>query len=149
MDANGWLGLIEPATLHATRPGSPDRPAWTRLAVAALDTARLTGALTDREVATRMAHLCRALARHGAPETFDEALAPDRVARTCLALTGMTAAEASSTPWRPRAGDVAVMRALRRVRTLVAPAVALADQVEDAATRRELAAWADALPRLP
>jgi len=149
MDANGWLGLIEPATLHATAPRSPDRPAWTRLTVAALETARMTGALTGREVAARMAHLCRALARYGAPEAYDPALRPDRVARACLDVTGMTAAQAAATPWRLRAADVAVMRDLRRVRNVVAPAVALADRIEDTGTRRELAAWRAVLPRLP
>jgi hypothetical protein len=150
-DANWWLGVVEPATLHATRPEcpEPERRAWTRLAVTALETARATGGLSGREVAARMAHLCRALARYGPPEGFAPELRPERVARACLSVAGMTAAEAAATPWRPRAEDVAAMRDLRRVRNVIAPAVQLAEHVDDRRTRDELAAWRDVLSRLP
>ncbi|WP_255407830.1 MULTISPECIES: hypothetical protein [Amycolatopsis] len=41
------------------------------------------------------------------------------------------------------------MRSLRRVRNVVAPAVAIAHRVRSEEVRRELDAWRAVLPRLP
>ncbi|TVT43939.1 hypothetical protein FNH05_22015 [Amycolatopsis rhizosphaerae] len=150
-DANWWLGLIQQATLRATDPEATEeaRRSWTVLAVTLLDTALESGGLADREVVTRKAKLSLALARHGRPEEFSAALRPGLVARECLALAEMTPDEAAATPWRPRAEDVEVMRRLRKVRNVVAPAVELAAYIEDESTKREVDAWRAVLPKLP
>ncbi|SEP38666.1 hypothetical protein [Amycolatopsis saalfeldensis] len=146
-DTNWWLGVVQHVTLRATGPGTPDgeRRAWAELAVAALETALETGGLDGREVATREAGLSLALPAGVRPE----GLRPDRVARRCLDLAGMTPAEAAGTRWSLRAEDVPVMRRLRRVRIMVAPALALSSQLEDEELRRELDEWETVVPTLP
>jgi hypothetical protein len=149
--ANWWLGVIQVATGRATRPDLPDadRSEWASLAAVALDTARDSGDLDAREVVYRKANLSVALSRYGSPESFSAALRPDLVVRDSLAEAGMSPSEAAATPWQLRAEDVDVMRRLRRVRNIVAPAVQLAAHVRDEQTKRELAAWSEVLPKLP
>lgn len=144
---NWWLGVVQHVTLAATGPATPEaeRRAWAELAVAALETALETGGLDAREVATREARLCLALA----PADRPQSLRPDQVARRCLTLAGISPAEVAATPWSLRAEDVPVMRKLRRVRILVVPALELAEQVEDDELRGELAEWRDIVPTLP
>ncbi|WP_020416330.1 hypothetical protein [Amycolatopsis sp. ATCC 39116] len=138
-----WLGLIQTATLYATTPGE-SRESWARLAVAALEVARETGALADREVRPREANLARNL-----DDPVAAGLRPDDVAAACLALAGMTPAEAAAVEWSLRAEDVGKMRTLRRVRNVVVPAVELSDRVASEELRRELEEWRAVLPRLP
>jgi hypothetical protein len=149
--ANWWLGLIQQAALRATSPDSAieDRREWAGLAAVALDTASETGDLANREVVTRKANLSLVLSRYGRPAEFSASLRPDLVARECLALVEMSAEEAGATKWALRAEDVDIMRRLRRVRNVVAPAVQLAAQVEDERTKQDLAAWREVLPKLP
>lgn len=144
---NWWLGVIQHVTLRATGPGTPEgeRRAWAELAVAALETALETGGLDGREVAAREAGLSLALPGGDRPES----LRPDRVARRCLDLAGITPAEAAATRWSLRAEDVPVMRKLRRVRITVVPALALSSQIEDEELRRELDEWQAVVPTLP
>ncbi|WP_406632382.1 hypothetical protein [Amycolatopsis sp. WGS_07] len=95
---NWWLGVVQHVTLGATGPGTPEteRRAWAELAVAALETALETGGLDDREVATREARLCLALAPGDRPQT----LLPDRAARRCLDLVGVSPPRSPRRPGR-------------------------------------------------
>jgi hypothetical protein len=138
-----WLGLIQTATLRATTADEA-RDEWARLAVSALETAREEGALEDREVRPREVNLFRTL-----DDPLGAGLVPDEVVAACLALAGMTPAEAGAVEWAHRAEDIDKMRTLRRVRNVVQPAVAIVDFVEDGELRRELEAWSEVLPRLP
>ncbi|GAB3576162.1 hypothetical protein GCM10027445_39820 [Amycolatopsis endophytica] len=138
-----WLGLIQTATLRA-RTADEARAEWARLAVSALETAREEGALEDREVRPREANLFRTL-----DDPAGAGLDADEVVAACLALAGLTPAEADAVEWAYRAEDVDKMRTLRRVRNVVQPAVAIAGFVGREELRRELEAWREVLPRLP
>jgi hypothetical protein len=148
---NWWLGVIQVVSGRATNPDLPDadRSEWAGLAAVALDTARDAGDLDAHEVVYRKANLSLALTRYGSPQSFSPALRPDLVVRDSLAEAGMSSEEAAATPWQLRAEDIDIMRKLRRVRNIVAPAVQLAAHVEDEQTKRELAAWSEVLPKLP
>lgn len=149
--ANWWLGVVQHATGRATDPDmlDADRRQWAGMAAAALDTARDAGDLDVREVVTRKTKLSLALSRYGQPESYSPALRPELVVGDSLVVAGMTPEEAAATPWQLRPEDVDVMRRLRRVRNIVAPAVQLADHVQDEQAKRDLAAWRDVLPNLP
>ncbi|MBW4721135.1 hypothetical protein [Saccharothrix obliqua] len=96
---NGWLHLVQRATGEALPLDRPPRPEWVRSAALVLDTAADTGGLPVDEVVTRRAWLSEALARHGLrPEDFAPSLRADDVVRACLALAGVTPAEAAGTP---------------------------------------------------
>lgn len=148
---NWWLGLIEHATSRATASATTnaERRAWAGLAATELDLAAELADLSGREVASRKANLSFALSRYGPPAEFGPSLAPDAVARECLAVAAVSPEDAAGTEWQPRAEDVDVMRRLRHVRNVVAPAVQLAELVEDEALRAELDRWRNVLPRLP
>ncbi|RZS37512.1 hypothetical protein EV193_10567 [Herbihabitans rhizosphaerae] len=141
-DGNWWLGVIQSATHPATQDG-PHRAHWARFVAAALATARATGELDEREVLVRQANLCLVLARDGRLEEIADTLRPDDAARDCLAY----AASISDDP--PATDKIEAMRRLRRIRNVMAPAVALVDHVTDDDLRDQLAGWTNVLPGLP
>jgi hypothetical protein len=143
--------MVELATQHVQYPDTPEpeRRDWARLTVVALDTALADGGIDAPEVATRKAYLAAMLSQYGDPVDFSPGLAPDEVARGCLALAGLTPTEAAAMPWEYREEDVPTMLRLRKIRNLITPAVALIGHVTDEETLRCLTQWPDVLPKLP
>ncbi|PJI95129.1 hypothetical protein [Luteimicrobium subarcticum] len=148
-----WWSVVELVTarMEDEFPGLPtgSRAAAAQAFDSVLDAAVAGGAIDGQERLVRRLNLTLALLRRIPPEPGSALVDPDEAVRTVLDALPMRAEEASDLASRWRTLDVQQIRALRRLKNVLSPGLAIAGLASANEARRRLEAWADVLPALP